>query len=433
MDTIFALSSGAGRAGVAVIRLSGPRAAWAVETMTGALPEPRVARVRRLSYPDGSLIDRALVLWMPAPASFTGEDVAELHVHGGRAVISSTLAALGRLPGLRAAEAGEFTRRAFANGRMDLVEVEGLGDVIAADTDRQLRAALRTASGDHRPVVAAWQDGLRRGMALLEASIDFADEADVPADLSRDITAEIDSVATSIRAQIDRTRRGERLRDGVQVVIGGPPNAGKSSLLNALAGRDVAIVSAEAGTTRDVLEVELQLDGYAVVLVDTAGLREASSLVEREGVRRARSRLQEADLVLWLEAADARLACPSMASAVWLLGTKADDGELPGRQLSVSVRTGQGLDELLTRLGRFAADTIDTDGEAPLFLRERQRQALQRALSHLERATVQIAELDGELAAEELRLAVRALANMIGTVDVEGLLDVIFREFCIGK
>lgn len=432
MDTIFALSSGAGRAGVAVIRLSGPRAGRALEALTGTLPEPRAARVRRLSHPDGQLIDRALVLWMPGPASFTGEDVAELHVHGGRAVISATLGALGGLEGLRAAEAGEFTRRAFANGRMDLVEVEGLGDVIAADTDRQLRAALRTASGEHRAMVAAWQDGLRRGMALLEASIDFSDEADVPAELANTIIAEIDSVAKSIRAQIERTRRGERLRDGLQVVIGGPPNAGKSSLLNALAGRDVAIVSTEAGTTRDVLEVELELDGYPVVLVDTAGLREASSVVELEGVRRARSRLEQADLVLWLEAPDAQLPCPPLRVPVWSVAAKADSGSLAGRQLSVSVKATEGLDELLTRLGRFAADTIDADGEAPLFLRERQRQALQRAVSHLDRACAQITR-DAELGSEELRLAVRALSGMIGAVDVEDLLDVIFREFCIGK
>src|SRR5262245_36373734 len=299
-DTICALSSGAGRAGVAVIRLSGPLASAVLGKLGGTLPEPRRAVLRRLKDPrSGEVLDRGLVLWLPAPSSFTGEDMAELHIHGGRAVTGRVIGAVLLVPGVRLAEAGEFARRAFENGKLDLTAVEGLADLINAETEAQARQALAHAEGGARALYESWRDELVKAQALAEAGLDFSDEADVAAGAA----VEADTAIAKLLAAMSKhlaDRRGERLRDGFRVVIAGPPNAGKSSLLNALAERDVAIVSEEAGTTRDVIEVHLDLGGLPVIVTDTAGIRDAEGAVEAEGVRRALARVENADLVLWM-------------------------------------------------------------------------------------------------------------------------------------
>ena len=438
-ETVYAVSSGAGRAGVAVIRLSGPAAGPALRALAGRLPEPRRATLVRFRDASES-IDHGLALYFPAPKSFSGEDMAELHVHGGRAVLARILAALARLPGLRPAEPGEFTRRAFENGKLDLASVEGLIDLIDAETEAQRRQALRQMEGALGKQAESWRERLVRTLALAEAEIDFADEADVPESVGRRAAGEAAPLLAEIRRYLADARRGERVREGLVIVIAGPPNAGKSTLLNALARREAAIVSEEAGTTRDVIEVRLELASQAVTLLDTAGLREAESAVEREGVRRALERAARADLVLWLEAADTGSAAPPEALAgvpLLRLRTKCDlvpdgpDGRSGPDVLNISVRTGEGIPALLDRLSAFAAEA---GGEPALVTRERQRLALQDCADALARV-VETApdELALELVAEDLRLAARALGRLVGRVDVEDLLDVIFREFCIGK
>lgn len=439
METIYALSSAAGRAGVAVIRVSGPAADEAVRALSGEGPGPaREAVLRTLRDPaDSAALDRALVLWFEGPASFTGEDVAEFHVHGGRAVVDGVLGALGRLPALRIAAAGEFTRRAFENGKFDLTEVEGLGDLIEAETAAQRVQALRQMEGALGELYEGWRGRLLRVLAHAEAEIDFPDE-DVPGDLTRKLAPEIGRLAHEIRAHLDDGHRGERLRDGVEVAIVGPPNVGKSSLLNRLARREAAIVSDEAGTTRDVLEVRLDLGGVPVTLADTAGLREAANAVEREGVRRALARAEKADLRIVVAAlrADGGLdGTFDMAREGDLrIVNKADLGRpgLPG-VIPVSAATGEGLDQLeealTARIGLLAGDS-----ERPVITRARHREGLQACLEGLQRALGALAaERETELVAEDLRLAARSLGRITGRVDVEDLLDVVFRDFCIGK
>ena len=300
-DTIFALSSGRGPAAIAVVRISGPRAGEALKALTGKLPAPREAALARVRDPQTKeTIDQALILWFPGPNSETGEDTAELQLHGGRAVIAATLAALARLPGLRPAEAGEFTRRAFENGKLDLTAVEGLADLVAAETQGQRRQALRQLQGALGNRAESWRQRLIKALALVEARIDFSDEADVPEDLLAPALAIARELEGEIAAALADGGRGERLREGLTVAIAGPPNAGKSTLLNRLAKREAAIVSPYAGTTRDVIEVHLDLGGWPVTLLDTAGIRETGDPVEMEGVRRARERAQGADLVLWV-------------------------------------------------------------------------------------------------------------------------------------
>src|SRR5579885_2735302 len=315
--TIFALSSGRAPAAIAFIRISGPRAGEALKALTGRSPEPRKAAFARVRDPQTQEpIDEALALWFPAPASETGEDTAELQLHGGRAVIAATLATLGKIDGLRPAEAGEFTRRAFENGKLDLTAVEGLADLVMAETEGQRRQALRQMQGALGVRAESWRERLVRALALIEARIDFVDEADVPEDLVQPALALARELAGDIEAVLADGRRGERLREGLVVAIAGPPNAGKSTLLNRIARREAAIVSPYAGTTRDVIEVHLDLDGWPVTLVDTAGIRATGDPVEMEGVRRARARAAAADIVLWVvdahawpgPAADARIA-----------------------------------------------------------------------------------------------------------------------------
>ncbi len=439
--TLFALSTASGRAGVAVIRISGPAASLALLALTGrdALPAPR--RATRAVFRDpnhGEILDDGLVLWFPGPASFTGEDVAELHGHGGRAVVRAILDALAALPGLAPAEPGAFTRRAFEAGKLDMTAVEGLADLIDAETQAQHRQARRQMDGALARLTEGWRNRLLRFLAHLDATLDFSDE-DLPEALLADQASALDALTAEIDACLADDRRGERLRDGVHVAVLGPPNAGKSSLVNTLARREAAIVSAVAGTTRDVLEVHLDLGGVPVVLADTAGLRETDDLVEQEGVRRARARAEAADLRLLLldrtEAGplEATLAALATDPDTLVIHTKADLWTAPpqGAALPLSLVTGAGLDGVM----RAVTDRVQAlagvgAGPPSPLTRARHRHALVETRDALARAAA--APLP-ELVAEDLRLALRALGRITGRVDVEDLLDVIFGDFCIGK
>jgi tRNA modification GTPase len=433
-DTIFALSSGRPPAAIAVVRVSGPRAADAITALGGKLPEPRRAALRRLRH-DGALLDEALVLWFPGPNTETAEDMAELHLHGGRAVVAAVLAALGKLPGFRPAEAGEFTRRAFANGRLDLTAVEGLADLVFAETEAQRAQAMRQLQGVLGKRAEDWRQRLIGALALVEARIDFPDEADVPDDLVGPALHVARQLAEEIEKTLADEHRGERLREGLVVAIAGPPNAGKSSLLNQLARRDAAIVSPYPGTTRDVIEVHLDLEGYPVTLLDTAGVRESDDPVEQEGVRRAQARAAAANLVLWVEEAASASHKRNEMKNQWIVHNKVDlIGARTQSTASVgffetSALTGLGLDRLAGALANFAAQLF-SGGEPALVTRQRHRAALHEVIDALKRALTVGQE---ELVAEELRLAARALGRLTGRVDVEDILDVIFRDFCIGK
>lgn len=449
-DTIFALSSGAGVAGVAVVRLSGPRAGTALEALTPGKtrPEPRKAALRRLIDPaTGARLDEALVLYFKGPASFTGEDVVELHLHGGRAVVTGVIEALGAIEGLRPAEPGEFSRRAFEHGKLDLTEAEGLNDLIHAQTAAQREVALRQMDGALRTLYEGWRTALVSHLAHLEADIDFPDE-DLPEGVAGAVRPEIARLRQSIEAHLADGRRGRALRDGYRIVILGEPNAGKSTLMNALAKSDVAIVSDEAGTTRDVLEVQLDLGGYPVRLIDTAGLRdEGAGAVEAEGIRRARARAQEADLRLVLVRADDWPQIPKgvtewLGEGAFLVVTQADrtamfhveQKDVPADLVgfaAVSAKTEHGLDDLFARLGDHVMDAM-APREAPSLTRLRHAQALSETVEHLMRFEAN-AGADAVLAAEDVRMAARALGRITGRVGVEDLLDVIFSDFCIGK
>ncbi len=443
--TIFALSSGRPPAAIAVVRVSGPAAREALIALgNGKLPEPRKAALRRLRVPGtDALLDEALVLWLPGPNTETAEDMAELHLHGGRAIIAAVQHELARLPGFRLAEPGEFTRRAFEAGRMDLTAVEGLGDLIFAETEAQRAQAMRQFQGLLGKRAEDWRQRLIGALALVEARIDFSDEADVPEDLvspARHAARELlDEIEKSLRDE----HRGERLREGLVVAIAGPPNAGKSSLLNRLARREAAIVSPYAGTTRDVIEVHLDLGGYPVTLLDTAGVRESDDPVEQEGVRRARERAAAADLVLWVEDATARggggAGQRSDSKESWLVQNKVDQvdshpkhPEETTQQFEISALTGAGVDRLVAELTVFARETFD-GGEPALVTRQRHRDMLAEVAAALGWALAAGPDGELELIAEELRIAARALGRLTGRVDVEDVLDVIFRDFCIGK
>lgn len=442
-DTIYAVSSGPGRGAIAVIRLSGGKAGEALDRLcAGPRGAPRYAVVRALRDPrTGEVLDRALTLWLPAPGSFTGEDMAELHVHGGRAVVGGVLDALGALAGFRPAEPGEFARRAFDHHRLDLVEAEGLADLVAAETAAQRRQALRQMGGALGRLYDDWRDAIIEAMALAEAGLDFSDQ-DLPAGLEEGAGRRIERLGAAITAHLDDGRRGELVRDGLEIAILGPPNAGKSSLLNAIARRPAAIVAATAGTTRDVIEVRLDLDGYPVVLADTAGLREAKDEIEAEGVRRALARAESADLKLivldgavWPKIADdVRRLIDSNTMVVLnkidLLAPLALPVVFEGGALeAVSCVSGAGLERLIARLTREAANRM-ADQAAPALTRARHRLALEECRDALRRA---LAAPAVELCAEDLRLASRALGRITGRVDVEDVLDRVFRSFCIGK
>jgi tRNA modification GTPase len=486
--TIFALSSGRPPAAIAVIRISGSRAGAALKSLTGKIPSPRQGTLARVRDPrSNDIIDEALALWFPAPNSETGEDVAELQLHGGRAVIAAVLDALSRIEGLRPAEAGEFTRRAFENGKLDLTAVEGLADLVAAETESQRRQAFRQMKGLLGKSAETWRQRLIQALALVEAAIDFSDEGDVQNSAHGNLLPPSLAIARELKSEIAAALadggRGERLRDGLVVAIAGPPNAGKSTLLNRLARREAAIVSPYAGTTRDVIEVHLELGGLPVTLLDTAGIRETDDPVEMEGVRRARDRAAGADLVLWVS--DAREKAPppqesAFGSKIWLIRNKIDliiDGRrkteleyqktdkdeavsAPTKSLrnmvknqladknepksasndlefNLSATSGEGFDRLLAELANYAGDFL-SGAESALVTRARHRHALEEALAALRRALGEEAAgkedlLAQELIAEELRIAARALGRLTGRVDVEDILDVIFRDFCIGK
>jgi tRNA modification GTPase len=441
-DTIFALSSGRPPAAVAVIRVSGPRAGAALEMLIGRVPAPRRASLARVRDPaTGDVIDEGLALWFPGPNSETGEDIVELQVHGGRAVIAAVLAALGRIGGLRPAEAGEFTRRAFESGRMDLTAVEGLADLVAAETEAQRRQAFLQLKGLLGDRAETWRQRLIEALALVEAGIDFSEEEDVPEDLLARALALIRPLAEEISQA--GVGQGERLREGLRVAIAGPPNAGKSTLFNRLARREAAIVSPFPGTTRDVLEIHLDLGGYPVTVLDTAGIRETSDPIEREGVRRASEQSAGADLVLWVIDATAAQGSEPEVPAAWLVVNKMDlaDSQAKKRIGSdfsyrrkihfISSATGAGVDELVNAIAAFAQHFFTP--EAALVTRQRQRTHLRDTVIALIEAQHAAQEGREEIMAEQLRLATRALGRLLGRVDVEDVLDVIFRDFCIGK
>lgn len=422
-DTIYALSSGAPPAAIAVVRISGPGADAALKVLTGTLPEPRLARLAILRD-DNEVIDNALVIRFPGPNSATGEDIAELHLHGGRSVVAAALAALDLIEGLRAAEPGEFTRRAFENGRIDLAEAEGLADLLAAETQSQRRAALALAGGALSRQVDVWRHDVLALSARMEALLDFSDEGDV--DVAPDDFAEaFAGLATAIESWLARPA-AERLRDGIRVVIAGPPNSGKSSLINALAGREAAIISDIPGTTRDLIEAPVAIGGMPFVLIDTAGLRDSGDAIETIGVARAQAMIEAADLVLWLGvAAD----CPDPARAI-LIQSKSDLDQ-PARErvdVAVSAVTGAGIDELIRLVEARAAALLPGEGEVAL--NARHRAALSEAVDWLREGE---AATDPLIAAETLRQARGALDRVTGRAGVEDMLDALFGRFCIGK
>lgn len=434
--TIFALSSGRPPSAIAIVRVSGREAGAALKRLVGTIPPPRRATRALLRGADGEAIDDAVMLWFPGPASATGEDVVELHLHGGRAVLASLLAALSAMPGLRPAEPGEFTRRAFENGKLDLTEAEGLDDLIHADTDRQRRQALRQLKGLLGDKARDWRAQIIEAAALIEAGIDFSDEGDVPAELIAPALGRIKALLDDITGVLAAQGKAERLREGLVVAIAGPPNVGKSTLMNQLARREVAIVSPHAGTTRDIIEVQLDLDGYPVTIIDTAGIRETSDPVEQEGVRRARARAAEADLVLWLS--DGRNASVENHgdAPVWLVRNKidligAERAGSSGHEFEISAARGDGIANLVAALVGFASDYFGAN-EGALITRVRQRKLLEDTVASLRRSLAVVGEGE-ELAAEDLRSAAASLGRLLGRVDVEDVLDVIFREFCIGK
>ncbi len=447
-DTIFAPASGKGRAAIAVLRVSGSRAGDTLRIIAGApLPSPRSAALRRLINPgDDETLDRALVLWFPGPGSYTGEDMAEFHIHGGRAVLDGMLDVLGRLAGLRPAEPGEFTERAFRNGHLDLTAAEAVADLIDAETAAQRRQALGQLEGGLSRLYERWRADLTTAMGYAEATIDFSDQP-VPVTVAEEAALKIKSTLEEISQHLADDHRGERLRDGFRIAILGAPNVGKSSLLNRLARRDAAIVADTAGTTRDVIEVHLDLGGYPVIIADTAGLREAVDDIESEGVRRALARAGAADLKIALFDAT-NLGDPDqdtlyiVEESTLLVANKQDlvkgplRDTLDGRPIrSISCETGEGLDGLVADLAAHVAGALDRDGEALSLTRARHRHALGDCRAALERYLTTSALVSGnpELGAEDLRLADRALGRITGRVDVEDILDVVFRHFCIGK
>lgn len=449
VDTIYALSSGKGSAGVSVIRLSGPGTGAAILRLTQktTLPVPREARLCWFVEPEtGIRLDQGLLLYFPGPKSFTGEDVAEFHIHGGRAVITGFLEALSKLPGLRSALPGEFTRRAFDNGKMDLTAAEGLADLINAETEAQRRQALRLMAGRLADLYEGWRGEIISAMAYLEADIDFADE-EIPSDVTDQVGPMVAALIQKIEQHMGEGFKGERIRDGLQVVILGEPNIGKSTMLNFLSKRDVAIVSDIAGTTRDILEVHLDINGFPVTIADTAGIRDSRDVIEIEGIRRAEARAKSADIkIILASAADwpeipARLAAQIDQNTIVLLN-KSDLDNRPEAALlnqrfpditvlPVSAKYEKGLDQFLKRLSAEVESRMELT-DTPNLTRIRHREALSDSLAHLQRFA-ETADKEVALLAEDLRMAARGLGSITGRVDVEDVLGAIFSEFCIGK
>lgn len=448
-DTIFALASGRTPSGVAVVRVSGRDAKSALDVFHVKHPAPRRAQLAILSDSDGRAIDEGLVFWFPGPASFTGEDVVEFHLHGSSAVLDAVFQTLGTLRNWRMAEAGEFTRRAFENGRMDLTEVEGLGDLLAAQTEAQRRQALNQYTGALSTLYDGWRQSLLSLRAAVEADFDFSDEEDVPGSVAEFVSGDALSLARQIRAHLDDGRRGEIIRDGLRVVLVGLPNAGKSSLLNALAQKDVAIVTDLPGTTRDVLTISLNLQDQLVILSDTAGMRVSDDVIELEGMRRAEEAARTADLILSLCPADQPGFHVAFANSekddfppILKVRTKADllsaaggtDVKGSDDEIDVSIKTGSGLDALMSELVRFGTVSNEQGGDSgdnPLITRTRHRLALETCVSALESAGDDMLPL--EIRVEFLRTASDSLGQILGRIDVEDILGHIFTEFCIGK
>jgi tRNA modification GTPase len=442
MDTIFALASAPGRSGVAVFRVSGLAAGDVLKALTGGLlPPARVATRAAYCDPEShGVIDQGLSLWFPGPRSYTGEDVAEFHVHGGRAVCDAMTQAILAMDGVRLADPGEFTRRAFESGKLDLTEAEAVADLVDAETEAQRRQALRQLDGELGTLYEDWRTRLVQAVAHMEAWIDFPEE-ELPEEILGAIVGEVKVLGSEIERHLSDDGRGERLRDGIHIAIIGVPNVGKSTLLNSLAGRSAAIVSPHAGTTRDVIEVALDIGGFPVVLADTAGVRPGENEIEQEGVRRALERAETADLKVVMfesqseDASDAVVAA-AIDSNTLVLINKSDLGsrdinEFPGcfAYMAVSLKTGEGVSEMLAALERLVSERFEI-GSNPVLTRARHRSALEACRHALDRSVL---EESLELQAEDLRLAVRALGRITGRVDVEDLLDVIFGDFCIGK
>ena len=426
MDTIFALATAQGRAGVAVIRISGSRAVDVAERLCGSVPEKR--GVRKLRDSTGALLDEALVLRFPEGQSFTGDAVVELQLHGSPAVVNAVLRCLGDLPDARQAEAGEFTRRALENGRLDLAEIEGLADLIDAETESQRKQAIRVFSGALGDLAVGWRRRLIRAAALLEATIDFADE-EVPVDVSPEVNQLLAEVRQEMAQEADGVRIAERVRDGFEVAIIGAPNVGKSTMLNRFAGRDVAIASEVAGTTRDVIEVQMDLEGLPVTLLDTAGVRDTDDVVEGLGVARAVERAERADFRIHLSLEPGTMADVADADNL-IVQAKSDLHDWSG--LGISGKTGDGVDQLI---GRVTARLQEKVGQIGVAMRERHRVAMLRATEYLDQAMTALEDEDAmtDLVAEDLRAAIRAVDSIVGRVDVEQVLDEIFSSFCIGK
>ena len=432
-ETIFALSSGALPSGVAVIRLSGPHVRPALERLVGYIPPARLATLRTVRSADGDVLDHGLVLFFEGPASFTGEDCAELQVHGGRATVAAILAELASYSDTRLAEAGEFTRRAFMNGKLDLTTAEAFADLLAAETESQRRLAMANADGGQKQLYESWRRRLLHARAMIEAELDFADESDVPGSVADNVWADMTALREEIVNHVEGYKAAEIVRDGFRVVLVGAPNAGKSSLLNALAKRDVAIVTDIAGTTRDLVEVSLDLHGVKVIVSDTAGLRASTDPVERMGIERALNAVARADLILELIAPNDQLPAYAVPEGVEIIRvfTKADlAGAIaePGCHM-ISVITGEGLAEVVQDISHRAAAASRIESVVPS--RSRHVSLLHEGSAHINRALLTKSHL--ELAAEELRLASSALGIIVGATGVEELLSVIFSEFCIGK
>ena len=431
-NTVFALSSGSLPSGTAVVRISGPSAFSLFPIIVRKQPVVRTATLVNIYHPSSfDVLDKGIVITFHKGHSFTGEDIVELHCHGGVATVDAVLSALSELPDFRPAEAGEFSRRAFESGKLDLTELEGLSDLIAAQTDGQRRLALAQSSGKLRKLYEGWREDLVRNRAFVEAEFDFSDEDDVPGSVSDQVWEKVRSLQKAIEDHLFDNRCGEIIREGFKIALLGPPNAGKSSLLNALAQRDVAIVTDQPGTTRDVIELQLNIADQLVIVSDTAGLRETDDIVEREGVKRSNLKAEEADLILWLQASDQPLSvCPfDHAVMVW---TKSDIGlpDLRKNWLTINTNSNDGLTDLLAFLQKRLQSLVLSQTDIPM-TRARHRTSLLEVTDELSRSLQN--DLDGVVRSEHLRLAADALGRITGRIDVEDLLDVIFSEFCIGK
>jgi tRNA modification GTPase len=434
-DTIFALSTGRLPSGVAVLRVSGSQVRALLVSVAGKVPPSRIAKYTEIRAADGGHIDRGLVVFFPGPSSFTGEDCAELHLHGSVATVNACLSELGAFPGLRMAEAGEFTKRAFLNGKIDLTEAEGLADLIASETEAQRLQALANSEGAQRKLYEDWRAQILHSRAMIEAEIDFTDEGDVPGSVSAQIWPQMAALAEEVTRHIGLAKSGEIIRSGLDVVILGAPNAGKSSLMNALARRDVSIITEEAGTTRDLVEVRLDLGGYRVNLIDTAGIRSNAGRVEAIGITRALERARLADLVLQVEDVTLPGSAPAWPAGpdVWRVGLKLDLGVLghTGYDIALSAETGAGVSDLIARLEAFVrAQTGGRSAVTPV--RQRQVQELVNCQERL-RSALAVRSGGIELATEELRLAGDALGRLTGRIGAEEMLGVIFSQFCVGK